>query len=51
MREGLAAAATDPELAEARSTLGITGMHFPQESEYERLAVALAEAAGVCSLL
>jgi ABC-type phosphate/phosphonate transport system substrate-binding protein len=53
MREGLVAAATDPKLAEARSTLGITGMHFPQESEYDRLAVALAEAeaAGVGSLL
>jgi ABC-type phosphate/phosphonate transport system substrate-binding protein len=51
MREGLAAAATDLELADARSTLGITGMHFPQESEYERLAVALAKAAGVGSLL
>lgn len=53
MREGLAAAAADPELAEARKTLGITGVHFPQESEYGRLAAALAsaEAAGVGSLL
>ena len=53
MREGLAAAAADPELAEARLLLGITGIHFPQESEYDRLGAALAstEAAGVGSLL
>jgi hypothetical protein len=53
MREGLAAAASDPELADTRERLGITGMHFPRESEYDRLAEALrkAEAAGVGSLL
>jgi ABC-type phosphate/phosphonate transport system substrate-binding protein len=51
MRNGLAAAAADPELAEARSLLGITGIHFPHESEYERLTVALAQAAGVEFLL
>jgi ABC-type phosphate/phosphonate transport system substrate-binding protein len=53
MRDGLAAAAADTELAEARTALGITGMHFPQESEYDRLATALAqvEAAGVGALL
>ncbi len=44
MRDALAAAAVDPNLADARDALGITGMHFPQESEYERIAVALAQA-------
>lgn len=53
MREGLAAAASDPELAATRAMLGITGMHFPQPSEYARLSAALAkaEAAGVGPLL
>ena len=53
MREGLAAAIADPLLAEARNALGITGMHFLQASEYERLAVALlkTETAGVRPLL
>jgi len=53
MREGLMKAATDPGLADARKTLGITGMHFTQESDYARLAKALreADAAGVGPLL
>ena len=53
MREGLAAAAADPGLAEARKALGIVGMHFPPESEYGRLSAAVqkTEAAGVVSLL
>jgi ABC-type phosphate/phosphonate transport system substrate-binding protein len=53
MREGVAAATADPELAEARAALGITRMHFPQESEYDRLVAALdeAQAAGVESIL
>ncbi len=53
MREGLAAAAADPELADARKAFGIVGMHFPPESEYSRLSAAVekAEAAGVASLL
>ena len=40
MRKGLATAAGDPLLAEARNALGITGMHFPQASEYNRLSAA-----------
>jgi len=53
MRAGLAAAAADPALAEARKSLGITGMHFLKKSDYDRLAAALlkSEEAGVGSLL
>jgi len=53
MRKGLSTAFADPALNETRAILGITGVFFPQESEYERLAAALrkAEAAGVGSLL
>jgi ABC-type phosphate/phosphonate transport system substrate-binding protein len=53
MREGLVVAAADPELADTRKCLGITSVHFLEESDYHRLAVALrqADAAGVGSLL
>ena len=53
IRAGLGTAAADPDLAEARAQLGITGMQYPQESEYCRLSAALekAEAAGVGPLL
>jgi len=53
MREGLAAAFGDPELAGARKALGIAGLEFLGENEHERLlsVLAKAEAAGVGSLL
>lgn len=53
MREGLSAAAVDPELAGIREALGITGVNFPRAVEYERLLMALetADAAGVGPLL
>lgn len=53
MRAGLAAAASDPKLADARHSLGIKGMHFQHEREYNRLAAALAKAedVGVGALL
>lgn len=53
MREGLSAAAADPELAGIREALGITGLNFPRANEYERLLRALerAESAGVGPLL
>lgn len=53
MRAGLAVAAADPALADARKSLGVTGMHFLKDSDYGRLAAALLEskAAGVGSLL
>lgn len=53
MRKGLVAAAADPKLAEVRAMLGITAMHIPRKSDYNRLVLGLAkaEAAGVESLL
>ncbi|MDH5557730.1 MAG: PhnD/SsuA/transferrin family substrate-binding protein [Alphaproteobacteria bacterium] len=51
MRQGLAAAAVDPELADARAVLGIAEMHFPHAGDYNRLAVALAEHSEIGALL
>lgn len=53
MRDGLAAAVEDPELAAARKSLGIAGLEFLGDNEYERLLAALAkaEAAGLGPLL